>query len=163
MGRKTEAELNTALSLINGDSSASRSLKEKFHLDAVVMSEGSNFSAGEKQLCESYLRNLVKLADVSVALLRALVRGCKVLLLDEATSSVDPETDALIQRIIQTEFSNVTVSNTQPAPDTRLIQAHLDCPSTSDCRILRPNPRPRCRTSSRGLRSCTLGSKLTVV
>lgn len=44
-----------------------------------------------------------------VSLIRALVRGCKVLLLDEATSSVDPETDAVIQRIIQTEFSDVTV------------------------------------------------------
>ena len=33
-----------------------------------------------------------------------------MLLLDEATSSVDPETDAIIQRIIQTKFSDVTVS-----------------------------------------------------
>ncbi len=38
-----------------------------------------------------------------------MVRRCKVLLLDEATSSVDPETDALVQRIIQTEFADVTL------------------------------------------------------
>ncbi len=38
-----------------------------------------------------------------------MVRRCKVLLLDEATSSVDPETDALIQRIIQTEFKDITL------------------------------------------------------
>jgi ABC-type multidrug transport system fused ATPase/permease subunit len=56
---------------------------------------GSNLSAGEKQL---------------ISLLRALVRGCKVLIMDEATSSVDAETDAVVQRIIQREFADVTVS-----------------------------------------------------
>ncbi len=44
-----------------------------------------------------------------VALVRALARGCRVLLLDEATSSVDPETDAIIQNVIQTKFADVTV------------------------------------------------------
>ncbi|WVF68600.1 hypothetical protein IAT40_003369 [Kwoniella sp. CBS 6097] len=91
---KSDAELNDALSLIHKDPHASDSLREKFRLDVIVANEGSNFSAGERQL---------------LALVRALVRGSKVLLLDEATSSVDPETDALIQRIIQTEFADVTL------------------------------------------------------
>ena len=67
----------------------------KFRLDVEVETDAGNFSVGEKQV---------------LSLIRALVRGCKVLILDEATSSVDPETDALIQRIIQTEFADVTVS-----------------------------------------------------
>ncbi|WWD19199.1 hypothetical protein CI109_103657 [Kwoniella shandongensis] len=93
-GSHTNAELNLALGLVHHNPSASQTLQEKFHLDAVVADEGLNFSAGEQQL---------------LALVRALVKGSKVLLLDEATSSVDPETDALIQRIIQTEFSDVTL------------------------------------------------------
>ena len=59
----------------------------KFHLDSVVSEDGSNFSLGEKQL---------------IALGRALV-------MDEATSSVDYETDALVQRTIETEFGHCTV------------------------------------------------------
>nr|XP_031863483.1 uncharacterized protein CI109_001359 [Kwoniella shandongensis]KAA5530555.1 hypothetical protein CI109_001359 [Kwoniella shandongensis] len=93
-GSHSDAELNSALNLIHHSPSVSTSVKEKFHLDAVVASEGANLSAGEQQL---------------LALVRALVRGSKVLLLDEATSSVDPETDALIQQIIQTELSDITL------------------------------------------------------
>ena len=50
MGKRPDAELNDALNLIHNNSSASTSLREKFRLDAPVLSEGSNFSAGERQL-----------------------------------------------------------------------------------------------------------------
>jgi ABC-type multidrug transport system fused ATPase/permease subunit len=55
---------------------------------------GSNYSAGEKQL---------------LALCRALVKNSRVIVLDEATSSVDVETDAKLQRTIQTEFASSTL------------------------------------------------------
>ena len=55
---------------------------------------GSNYSAGEKQL---------------LALCRALVKNSKIIVLDEATSNVDVETDAKLQRTIQTEFASSTL------------------------------------------------------
>ncbi|KAJ3508457.1 hypothetical protein NLJ89_g5746 [Agrocybe chaxingu] len=66
----------------------------KFSLDCTVGDEGANFSAGEKQL---------------LALCRALVKNSKIIVLDEATSSVDVETDAKLQRTIQTEFASSTL------------------------------------------------------
>ncbi|CAH6720131.1 oligomycin resistance ATP-dependent permease Yor1p [[Candida] jaroonii] len=66
----------------------------KFHLNATVENEGSNFSLGEKQL---------------IAFARALVKNSKILVLDEATSSVDYETDARIQNTIIDEFKNCTI------------------------------------------------------
>lgn len=69
-------------------------LDEKFHLDQNVDDDGSNFSLGERQL---------------IAFARALVRESKILILDEATSSVDYETDAMIQKLVGTEFKHCTI------------------------------------------------------
>ncbi|ODO10352.1 hypothetical protein I350_00947 [Cryptococcus amylolentus CBS 6273] len=96
LDQHNDAYLNSLLDLIHTDPimPATQSMKEKFRLDASVADGGSNFSGGEKQL---------------LALIRALARGTKILLLDEATSSVDGETDALIQRIIQNHLKGVTL------------------------------------------------------
>ncbi|PYH98071.1 P-loop containing nucleoside triphosphate hydrolase protein [Aspergillus ellipticus CBS 707.79] len=61
-------------------------------LDSQVQEE--SFSQGQKQL---------------LRLAAAMLRKSKVVVLDEATSSVDPETDALMQRIIRTAFAGCTI------------------------------------------------------
>ncbi|KAK0199743.1 multidrug resistance-associated ABC transporter [Desarmillaria ectypa] len=96
-GSRTDAELISVLQrawLLPPDGVKDPVAEAKFSLDATVGDEGSNFSAGEKQL---------------LALGRALVKNSRIIILDEATSSVDVETDAKLQRTIQTEFSSSTV------------------------------------------------------
>ncbi|KAJ3982865.1 multidrug resistance-associated ABC transporter [Lentinula detonsa] len=97
MSTRTDAELISALQrawLLPRDGTKDPVAEAKFSLDATVGDEGSNFSAGEKQL---------------VALCRALVKNSRIIILDEATSNVDVETDAKLQRTIQTEFSTSTL------------------------------------------------------
>ncbi|KAH8103355.1 multidrug resistance-associated ABC transporter [Cristinia sonorae] len=97
-GTRTDAEIISALQrawLLPADGSPADSPAEtKFSLDAPVSDEGSNYSAGEKQL---------------LALCRALIKRSRIIILDEATSSVDVETDAKLQRTIQTEFASSTL------------------------------------------------------
>ncbi|KAF9466008.1 multidrug resistance-associated ABC transporter [Collybia nuda] len=94
---RTDAELISVLQrawLLPKDGSSDPVAEAKFSLDSTVGDEGSNFSAGEKQL---------------LALCRALVKNSRIIVLDEATSSVDVETDAKLQRTIQTEFATSTL------------------------------------------------------
>ncbi|KAI0795014.1 multidrug resistance-associated ABC transporter [Abortiporus biennis] len=95
---RTDAEIISALKrawlLPRDNSPVDPVVEAKFSLDATVSDEGSNYSAGEKQL---------------LALCRALVKNSKIIILDEATSSVDVETDAKLQKTIQTEFASSTL------------------------------------------------------
>ncbi|KAI0087238.1 multidrug resistance-associated ABC transporter [Irpex rosettiformis] len=94
---RTDAELIDALKkvgLLLAEGSSDSTAEAKFSLDAAVGDEGLNYSAGEKQL---------------IALCRALIRNSRVIVLDEATSNVDAETDAKLQRTIQTEFASSTL------------------------------------------------------
>ncbi|KAJ7054729.1 multidrug resistance-associated ABC transporter [Mycena amicta] len=95
---KTDAELISVLQrawLLPRPGEAPDPLAEsKFSLDSKIGDEGSNYSAGEKQL---------------LALCRALVKNSPIIILDEATSSVDVESDANIQRTIRTEFASSTL------------------------------------------------------
>ena len=109
MGMRDDADLNALLKVIRDSVGSASTLQRKFTLDAEVTADGANFSAGERQLCGSSQSLPASQADPLVSLVRALARRCKILVLDEATSSVDLETDALIQRIIQTQLSDVTV------------------------------------------------------
>ncbi|KDQ53927.1 hypothetical protein JAAARDRAFT_38897 [Jaapia argillacea MUCL 33604] len=94
---RTDAEIISALRrawLLPKEDAPNAVADAKFSLDSPVTDEGSNFSAGEKQL---------------LALCRALVKNSRIIILDEATSSVDVETDAKVQRTIQSEFSTSTL------------------------------------------------------
>ncbi|KZT03607.1 multidrug resistance-associated ABC transporter [Laetiporus sulphureus 93-53] len=96
-GSRPDAEMIAILQkawLLPRDGQHDPVAEAKFSLDSTVDDEGSNYSAGEKQL---------------LALARALVKNSRIIVLDEATSNVDLQNDAKIQQTIQTEFSSSTL------------------------------------------------------
>ncbi|KAI0701717.1 multidrug resistance-associated ABC transporter [Earliella scabrosa] len=97
LNTRTDAEIIDSLKralLLPREGPPDPPTEAKFSLDSAVSDEGANYSAGEKQL---------------LALCRALVKNSRIIVLDEATSSVDVETDAKVQRTIQTEFASSTL------------------------------------------------------
>nr|VWO94880.1 MRP-like transporter [Ganoderma boninense] len=97
LNTRTDAEILDSLKrawLLPRDGPPDSAAESKFSLDSLVSDEGSNYSAGEKQL---------------LALCRALVKNSRIIVLDEATSSVDVETDAKVQQTIQAEFASSTL------------------------------------------------------
>lgn len=60
----------------------------------------------------------MQLLCVARAVLRQRATGSRVVLVDEATASVDPATDAVVQRVMADEFAGCTVLTVAHRPET---------------------------------------------
>ncbi|KAL7549224.1 hypothetical protein ACHAWF_012492 [Thalassiosira exigua] len=87
-----------------GSSSAVKSLEDK------VEQDGSNFSAGQRQL---------------LVIARALLGGASVVICDEATSSIDAEADSRIQRVFRDDFAHATTLTVAHRLNTIMDSTHI--------------------------------------
>jgi ABC-type multidrug transport system fused ATPase/permease subunit len=75
-----------------------------------VMQDGSNFSAGQRQL---------------LVIARALLDGAALVICDEATASIDSEADARIQRLLRQDFMNATTLTVAHRLNTIMDSTHI--------------------------------------
>ncbi|KAJ7762735.1 P-loop containing nucleoside triphosphate hydrolase protein [Mycena maculata] len=90
-GRKTDAEIWAALEAVQ--------LKPAITaleggLDHELTSSGRTLSHGQLQL---------------LAMVRAVLAGCKIAIFDESTANIDSATDAIIQNVLRTSFQDCTI------------------------------------------------------
>lgn len=97
-GEVSDTELLSALSACSfihvSGSDDTETHQQQLRLDAPVVTNGENFSQGQRQV---------------LSLARALCRRSKVVLLDEATASVDHETDMHMQKVLRKMFPDSTI------------------------------------------------------
>ncbi|CAG9327094.1 unnamed protein product [Blepharisma stoltei] len=84
-GVRSEQEIKIALDTVN---------LSAFSIDHQLQSNGSNLSAGEKQL---------------LSIGRAMLAHTKIILFDEATAGIDYNTDLYIQNLIRKKFDSCTI------------------------------------------------------
>ena len=75
-----------------------------------VMQDGSNFSAGQRQL---------------LVIARALLDGAAVVICDEATASIDAEADSRIQKLLRQDFKNATTLTVAHRLNTIMDSTHI--------------------------------------
>jgi ABC-type multidrug transport system fused ATPase/permease subunit len=75
-----------------------------------VMQDGSNYSAGQRQL---------------LVIARALLDGAAVVICDEATASIDAEADARIQRLLRQDFKSATTLTIAHRLNTIFDSTHI--------------------------------------
>ncbi|CAG9327096.1 unnamed protein product [Blepharisma stoltei] len=82
---KSHEEIQEALREVN---------LSKFSIDYEIKSDGSNLSAGERQL---------------ISLGRAMLAHTKIILFDEATAGIDQDNDLKIQEVVKNKFKGCTI------------------------------------------------------